>query len=196
MFSTSSIKTWKKLKNTVFKRPQYWFLSSRKLWNHFLRRFIWPSFNLKNFKHFALLFQNIVSISSLKNCKKLENLTSQMLRPFVFYLKVASKPFSKKLSMTNFSVSQKTVSTLSLKTLQKNWEMSFSKSKPFSKKLHIKFWLKQFLALRSLSQEAVWTLSIENFRRTRKCHFQSICFWTHYEMILFVNYTITFVNIC
>ena len=125
-FQLRQSKIWKKLKNAIFKRPQYWFLSSRKLRNHFLRRFLWPNFDLNNFKCFALLFQKMVSTSSLKNCKKRENFTFQMLTPFVLYRKVASKLFSKKLPMTNFSVSQKTVSTLSLKILQKNWKISFS----------------------------------------------------------------------
>ena len=41
----------------------------------------------------------MVSTSSLKNWKKTENFLFQIPRTFVFHLKVASKPFSKKLPM-------------------------------------------------------------------------------------------------
>ena len=39
----------KKQKSTIFKRPQYWFLRSRKLQHHFLRRFLWPNSDLNCF---------------------------------------------------------------------------------------------------------------------------------------------------
>ena len=38
----------KKLKNAIFKRTQYWLLSSRKLQNHFLRKFLRPNFDLNS----------------------------------------------------------------------------------------------------------------------------------------------------
>ena len=56
--------------------------------------------------------------------QKTENVPFETLRTFIFDLKVASKPFSKKFPMTNLigfegsvSFSQKTVSTSSLKNL-------------------------------------------------------------------------------
>ena len=69
-FQLSQSKICKKLKNAIFKHPQYWFLSSRKPQNHFLRRFLWPNFDLNSFWCFASLSQKMVWSASLKNCKK------------------------------------------------------------------------------------------------------------------------------
>ena len=44
----------------------------------------------------------MVSTSSLKNLQKIENFPFQTLGTFAFDLKVGSKPFSKKVPMTNF----------------------------------------------------------------------------------------------
>ena len=63
------------------------------------------------FKQFLMLFLTFL-ILPLKNLQKTENYPFQVLRTFVFDLKVASKPFSKKLS-------QKTVSTSLLKNSRK-----------------------------------------------------------------------------
>ena len=63
----------KKLKNTLFKRLQHSFLSSRLLQNHFLRRFLCPNFDLNRFEHVASLSQKMVSIRKklAKNWKML-----------------------------------------------------------------------------------------------------------------------------
>ena len=62
----------KNLKSAIFKRPQYWFLSSKKVKNHFLRKFLWPNFVFNCFRCFASLSQKMASTSSPKNCKKLK----------------------------------------------------------------------------------------------------------------------------
>ena len=95
IISTSSIKNLQKAKkNPIFKRPQYWFLSSMWLQNHFLKSFLWPNFDLNSFWCFASISQKIVSTLTLKNFKKSENLPFQMLRTFVFDFMVTSKSFS------------------------------------------------------------------------------------------------------
>ena len=60
-----------------------------------------------------------------QNFQKTKNFPFQMLSTFVFDLKVASKPFYKKLRMTNFEfkwssvfLSKKTFSTSSVKNLE------------------------------------------------------------------------------
>ena len=70
----------------------------------------------------------MVSTSSLKNLQKIEKRHFQTLKTFVFELEVASKAFSKSFLWLNFdlshfehfaSLSQKMISTSSLKNLQK-----------------------------------------------------------------------------
>ena len=99
-------KTCKKLKNSLFKRSQHSFLSSSLLQNHFLRRFLWPNFDLNSFERFALLFLKMVSTLPLKTLQKTEKWSFQTLRTFVLELKVTSKPFSKKLPITKYGFKQ------------------------------------------------------------------------------------------
>ena len=100
-FQLRHSKTCIKLKNALFKCWEHSFLSSRKIQNHFVRSFLWPNFNLNSFERFGSLSQKIVSTSSLKNLQKTAKCTFQKLRTCGFY-RVASKPFSEMLTMTNF----------------------------------------------------------------------------------------------
>ena len=72
MVSTSSIKNLERTKKCYFWMPTIFVLSSRKLQNQFLRSSFWSNFDLNSFWCFASLSQKMVSISSLKNCKKLK----------------------------------------------------------------------------------------------------------------------------
>ena len=93
---------------------------------------------LKKFWCFASLSQKTVSTSSLNNFRKTEQCPFQTLETFVFELNVASKPFSKKLHMTELksfrcfaSFSPKIVSTSSIKNLQKTEKCPFQTLRPF-----------------------------------------------------------------
>ena len=82
----------KKLINAFFIRSLHSFLSSRLLQNHFLRRFLWPNFDLNSFESFVSLYQKTVSTLLLKNLQKIKKWHFQMFATFAFDLKVASKP--------------------------------------------------------------------------------------------------------
>ena len=92
----------KKFKIALFKSSEHLFLSSRQQQNHVLRSFLWSIFDWNNFERFASISQKTVSTSSLKSLQKTEKYAFEMLRTFVFELKVPSKPFSKKLPMIKF----------------------------------------------------------------------------------------------
>ena len=95
MVSISSLENCKKLK-FFFKYSEHSFLISRSLQNHFLISFLWQTLNSNDFEGSVLLSQKTFSTSSHKNLQKTEKYSFQTLRTFVFELKVASKPFSKK----------------------------------------------------------------------------------------------------
>ena len=95
-------KTCKRLKNALLKRSQHLFFSSRLLQIHFLRRFLYLNFDLNSFEWFASHSQKTASTMTLKCLEKTEKCFVQMLRTFVFELKVALKPFSSKFPMTKF----------------------------------------------------------------------------------------------
>ena len=75
-------------------------LISRYFRNHFLKCFLWTTWDLNSFQCFALLFQKTISNLALKNFQKTKKCHFQRFRAFVFNLKVASKPFFKKIYMT------------------------------------------------------------------------------------------------
>ena len=100
MVSTSSLKYCKKLKIYLFKCSEHLFSISRLIQNHFLKRFLWTTLNLDGLEGSVLLSQKTVSNSSLKNLQKTKTFPFQTLKTFVFELKVASKPFSKRLPIT------------------------------------------------------------------------------------------------
>ena len=159
------------------------------------------SLDLNSLSHFASLSQKTVSTSSLNTLEKTEKCSFQTLRAFIFDLKVASESFSRKLSMTKFwfnsflyfaSLSQKTVSTSSLKNLQKT-KISLSKcpehSFLISRSLQNHF-LKRFLwpilnvndlkSSVSFSQKVASTSSPNNLQKTWKLLFsnaQNLRFW-------------------
>ena len=96
--STSLLKNVQKIKSTIFKRPQYLFLSSSKLQNHFLRRFLLRNFDLISFWCFGLLSQLCCS----KIWKKSKKCHFQRSRTFLIELEEASKSFSKIIFRTIF----------------------------------------------------------------------------------------------
>ena len=113
----------KKLKNAFFKRSEDSLLSSRLLQNHFLRRFLWPNFDLNSFESFVSLYQKTVSTLLLKNLQKIKKWHFQMFATFAFDLKVASKPSN--LKSFDFCLTFLTCLTWSLKNLQKHERCDF-----------------------------------------------------------------------
>ena len=91
------------LKNESFKHTQHPFLSLKYLQNHFLRNFVWANFDLNSFERFASLSLKVISTWSCRNLQKTVKCPFQRLTTFVFEVKVASKTFSTKVSMTKFS---------------------------------------------------------------------------------------------
>ena len=137
-FQLRQSKICKKLKNALFKRPQYSLLSSRKLQNLFSKKLpmtkIWC---------FASLSQKMVLTSSLKKLQRTEKCYFQRPRAFAFDIKVASKSFSKRLTKTKFWFKQFLTFCVTfpenglnfvIKKFRKNWKM------PFSKAQKIGFW--------------------------------------------------------
>ena len=158
MVSTSSTKNLQKAKTCYFQTPTIFVLELKEASNHFLRKFLWPNFNLNSFWCFASLSQKMVSTSSLKNCKKLKISFSKCSEHSFYLSRLLQNHFLKSLLWPTLnlnvlegtvSLSQKTVSTSSLKNFQKLkrlrtfvFELKIA-SKPFSYKLPmIKFWLK------------------------------------------------------
>ena len=68
----------------------------------FFKKFLMTNFEFNGLEGFVSHSQKTVSFSSLKNLQKSEKFPFQMLKTFFSELKVASKPFSKKLLMTKF----------------------------------------------------------------------------------------------
>ena len=78
------------------------FLTWGLLKNHLLKSSLWPNSNLIGLEFNFLLSQKMVSTSLLKNLQKTEKCPFQALKTFVLELTVASKPFSKKLPVTQY----------------------------------------------------------------------------------------------
>ena len=104
-FQFRQSKIYKKLKNALLKgsRNCFWPQSSFKT---FPKKLPVTKFEFKSIQSSVLLSQKTVSTSSLKNMQKTEKWPFRTLRAFVGKLKVASKAFSKKLSMTKFWFNQ------------------------------------------------------------------------------------------
>ena len=142
---------WKHLKHSKYSKNS-WLEWSNKDWKGFSKKLRTKQTLCENFSQHCLEFPencfNFVTQKFAKNRKML----FQTLRTYVFEFKVAWKPFSKKLPMIKFylnsfehfaSQSQKMVSTLSVKILQKTKKCYFQTptilvlelkeaSKPFS----------------------------------------------------------------
>ena len=134
----------------------------------------------------------MVSTSPPNNLQKTEKFSLQTFRTFIFELKVLSKPFSKKLH-TNLNVlegsillSQKTVSTSSLKNFEKKKIFLFKRPENsflISRELQnhflrgfpwLNFDLNSFWCFVSLSQKTVSTSSLKNLEKIEKCYFQML----------------------
>ena len=114
-------KNWKMLFQTL--RTLHSFLSSRLLQNHFLRRFLWPNFDLNSFESFVSLYQKTVSTLLLKNLQKIKKWHSQMFTTFAFDLKVASKPSN--LKSFNFLSHFLHLPHMVAEKFAKTWKMRF-----------------------------------------------------------------------
>ena len=134
MVSTLSIKKFKSLKIAILKRSEHLLLNSMEIQNNFLECFLKLTFILQSFPKFSLLFQKTVSILSLINLQKSAKSDFQMLRPFIFDLNVASKPFSKMLPMTNFRF--KYFSVLCLSFSENNFNFVTQKNVLYFGKYH------------------------------------------------------------
>ena len=79
------------------KCSEHSFLISKSFQNHFLQSLLWPIMNLNGVEGSLSLSQKMVS-----TLQKTEKYLFQTLGRNVFELKIASKPFSKKLPLTKF----------------------------------------------------------------------------------------------
>ena len=102
MFHFHHSKTYKQPNKAHFTGSKHCFLSSRLLQNLCLRSFLRPFFDLRSFECFASLSQKMVSFSSLRKLQESGKFYFQTLVVFVFGLKIAPKPFSKKVPMPIF----------------------------------------------------------------------------------------------
>ena len=136
-------KIWKKLKNALFKAFKHSLLSSRFLKSQFLRSSLWPNFDLRSYERLASLSQKMVSISSLKICKKLKNdhFKRQNIR---FWAQESSETIFSQSSNDEILIEIVLNAMLGFprewfqlrhsKTCKKNWKM------PFSNAQNIHFW--------------------------------------------------------
>ena len=193
IISTLSLKNCKNLKTSLFKCLEHSFLISRSIQNLFLKSFLWPTLNLDGLEGFVSHSQKTVSFSSLKNLQKSEKFPFQMLKTFFSELKVASKPFSKKLLMTKFWFKHFLMSCLTFpesginfvtRKLQKT-EIFFQilrtfvfdlkvASEPFSNKLLMTLNSNDFEGSVLLSQKTFSTSSHKNLQKTEKYSFQTL----------------------
>ena len=136
-FQLRQSKISKKPRNAIFKRPQYWLLNSRNLQTHFLRSFLWPYFDLNSFWCFVSLSHKMISTSSIKNFKKLKISLSKCKEHSLLISRSLQNHFLKSFLWPTLnlhclegsvSFSQKTVSTSSLKTVQKTENALFKHS--------------------------------------------------------------------
>ena len=161
MVSTSSIKNFQETKKCYFLTPAILVIELKESSNPFSKKLPMTIFWFKQFLMFCLIFlQNDFSFVDQK-FQKTENFPFQMQRTFAFDLKVTSKPFSKKLSMTNFEftlswglclVFPENGFNFVTQNCAKNWKWSLQTlrifvfelklaSKPLSKNIPItKFW--------------------------------------------------------
>ena len=103
-------------------------------WKTFSRKLQTNQTLCKTYSQQCLAFQKTISTSWLKHLQNTEKSPFQTPTVLAFELKVASKPFSKKLPITNLdlnslphfaSLSQKMVSASSIKNLQKTKKCYF-----------------------------------------------------------------------
>ena len=90
-FQLCHTKTWKRLKNALFKCSEHSFLSSRLLQNHFLRRFLGWNLHLNSFALFHFTRKQF-RFCCWKICKKTEKWHFRRFTRLAFDFKVASKP--------------------------------------------------------------------------------------------------------
>ena len=152
LVSTSSLKNVQKIKNTIFKRPQHLFLSSSKLQNHFLRRFLLRNFDLISFWCFSLLSQLRYS----KIWKKSKKCLFQRSRTFLIELEEASKSFSKIIPRTIFWFKQFEMLCL---TLSNHFlTQKFANTGKWQKVQKIQFWPQGSfkIVFQNASYEQLW----------------------------------------
>ena len=150
MVSTASIKNLQKTKKYYFQTPTILVLELKEASRPFSKKHLLAKFWFK-----ISLSRKMVSTSSLKNCKKLKISLSKCSKHSFLMPRLLQNHFSKSFLWSSLnlndlegsvSLSQKTVSTLSIKNLQKPGKCSFQTlrtfvfelkvaSKSFSKKL-------------------------------------------------------------
>ena len=110
-------------------------MSARFLQTHFVRSFLWQNFDLNSLERFAILSQQTLSTSLLKNLQKTGKCYFQTLTTFVFEPKVARHCSSKKLPFSKFSFKKSWTLRLTFpennfnlvnQNFGKNWKMRFS----------------------------------------------------------------------
>ena len=180
------------MENVISKHSKHLFLTLTKLQNRFLKSFLWENLDLKGFQCFASFSQKTISTSSHKTLQKSEKCHFKRLKTFVFFFKVASKPFCKMLHMPKFGFKQLRFQFRYSKFSKKLKNTIFKVSEHMflaSRKLQNNF-LKSFLWLNlysnsfqcfaSFSQKIVSTTSLKSFQKTKKIPFskvQNIRFW-------------------
>ena len=100
-FQLRQSKICRKLNHVIFKRLQYLFLSARKLQKK-SKKSPMIKFWFKQFLMFCLTFPENGFKLVTQKLLKTEKYHFQTLRTFVFELRLASKPFSKKVPKTKF----------------------------------------------------------------------------------------------
>ena len=104
-FQPRHSKICEKLKNTLFKRSEDSFFSSRELQNHFLKSFLWPNFDLNTLNALLHFPRKWFQLRHSKNCKKLKNTAFQTLRRFAFEFKAqAPNHFLRSFLWPNFDL--------------------------------------------------------------------------------------------
>ena len=103
MVWTSSIKNFEKTKTCYFQMPTIFFiLELKEVLKPVSKKVPMSKFWFKTFLMFCLAFPENAFKFVTEKLQETENFPSQILRTFVFDLKVALKPFFKKRPLTNF----------------------------------------------------------------------------------------------
>ena len=134
----SKIAKKKKSENSLSKCLEHSILISRLFQNHFLKSFLRLTLNLNGLKALPRFPRKRFQLRHSKIANKLKIFSFQMLRTFVFDLKVVSKPFSTKLPMTNYEF--KWCWRLSLAFLENGFNFAKNWKVPFSNTRKKRFW--------------------------------------------------------
>ena len=104
MVTTLSVRNLQKTEKCFFQTLITFVFGLQVAQNGFLISLLWPKSDLNSPERFVSLSKKTISTSSLKNLQKTEKWFFQTLWTFVFELKVAPKPFAKKILPAKFWV--------------------------------------------------------------------------------------------